>query len=79
MRWLLRCSLTGLVPEDYNRPMASKPSGAAVALCAILAAVAMAAAVYFGGTGQTPIALAGTMLFVILGGLAFELARRRSV
>ena len=59
--------------------MASKPSGASVALCAILAAVSMAAAVYFGGTGRTPIALGGTLLFVILGGLAFELARRRSV
>jgi hypothetical protein len=59
--------------------MASKPSGAAVALCAILAAVSMAAAVYFGGTGRTPIALVGTLLFVILGGVAFELARRRSV
>jgi hypothetical protein len=59
--------------------MASKPSGAAVALCAILAAVSMAVAVYFGGTGRTPIALGGTLLFVILGGVAFELARRRSV
>lgn len=79
MRWLLPSLLIRLVPEDYNRPMASKPSGAAVALCAILAAVSMAAAVYFGGTGRTPIALGGTLLFVILGGLAFELARRRSV
>jgi hypothetical protein len=79
MRWLLPCLLTRLVPEDYNRPMASKPSGAAVALCAILAAVSMAVAVYFGGTGRTPIALGGTLLFVILGGVAFELARRRSV
>ena len=34
MRWLLPCLLTRLVPEDYNRPMASKPSGATVALCA---------------------------------------------
>jgi hypothetical protein len=59
--------------------MASKPSGAAVALCAILAVVSMAVAVYFGGTGRTPLALAGTMLFVLLGGVAFELARRRSV
>jgi hypothetical protein len=59
--------------------MASKPSGAAVALCAILAAVSMAVAVYFGGTGRTPLALGGTLLFVILGGVAFELARRRSV
>ncbi len=79
MRWLLPFLLTRLVPEDYNRPMASKPSGAAVALCAILAAVSMAVAVYFGGTGRTPLALIGTLLFVLLGGLAFELARRRSV
>jgi hypothetical protein len=79
MRWLLPCLLTRLVPEDYNRSMASKPSGAAVALCAILAAVSMAAAVYFGGTGRTPIAMVGTFLFVILGGVAFELARRRSM
>ena len=79
MRWLLPYLLTRLVPEDYNRPMASKPSGAAVALCAILAAVSMAVAVYFGGTGRTPLALGGTLLFVLLGGTAFELARRRSV
>jgi hypothetical protein len=59
--------------------MGSKPSGAAVAACAILAVVSMVAAVYFGGTGRTPIAMVGTMLFVALGGLAFELARRRSV
>jgi hypothetical protein len=59
--------------------MESKPSAAAVAICAILAAVSMAAAVYFGGTGQTPLAMGGTLLFVLLGGVAFELARRRSV
>jgi hypothetical protein len=59
--------------------MASKPSGAAVAICAILAAVSMALAVYFGGTGRTPLALGGTLIFVLMGGLAFELARRRSV
>ena len=38
----------------------------------------MAAGVYFGGHGQLPPALAGTALFVLLGGLTFELARRRS-
>ncbi len=43
-----------------------------------LAAVCMAAAVYFGGNGQLPLAMTGTGLFVILGGLGFELARRRS-
>lgn len=59
--------------------MRSKPSGAAVALCACLAVASMAAGVYFGGTGRTPLAMIGTLLFVLLGGLAFELARRRSV
>jgi hypothetical protein len=38
----------------------------------------MAAAVDFGGNGQTPLAMTGTALFVILGGVGFELARRRS-
>ena len=59
--------------------MRSKPSGLAVAVCAGLAVAAMAAGVYFGGTGRTPLAMIGTVLFVLLGGLAFELARRRSV
>ena len=59
--------------------MASKPSAALVASCAILAVAAMAAAVYFGGTGRMPLAMIGTALFVALGGCAFELARRRSV
>jgi hypothetical protein len=39
----------------------------------------MAAGVYFGGQGQLPPAMAGTGLFVLLGGLTFELARRRSL
>jgi hypothetical protein len=38
----------------------------------------MTAAVYFGGTGQLPLALTGTGLFVLFGGVGFELARRRS-
>jgi hypothetical protein len=59
--------------------MRSKPSAAAVTLCACLAVASMAAGVYFGGTGRLPLAMLGTALFVVLGGLAFELARRRSV
>lgn len=43
-----------------------------------LAALSMAAAVYFGGTGHLPLAMTGSVLFVMLGGLGFELARRRS-
>jgi hypothetical protein len=39
----------------------------------------MSAAVYFGGTGRTPLAMIGTVMFVALGGLGFELARRRSL
>jgi hypothetical protein len=44
----------------------------------VAAAACMAAAVYFGGNGQLPLAMTGTALFVILGGVGFELARRRS-
>jgi hypothetical protein len=50
-----------------------------VVTCALLAAASMAAAVYFGGTGRTPLAMLGTTIFVLLGGVTFELARRRSV
>ena len=56
----------------------AKPPAAAVIAVLSLAAVSMAAAVYFGGNGQLPLAMTGTGLFVILGGLGFELARRRS-
>jgi hypothetical protein len=58
--------------------MASKPSAALVAVVALLAVASMVAAVYFGGTGRLPLAMAGVTLFVALGGCAFELARRRS-
>ena len=56
----------------------SKPSAALVNSVLALAAVAIAAAVYFGGHGQLPLAMTGTILFVFLGGFGFELARRRS-
>ena len=59
--------------------MGSKPSVALVATCGALAVLSMAVAVYFGGTGQVPLAMIGTVVFVGLGGLTFELARRRSV
>jgi hypothetical protein len=55
-----------------------KPSAALVNSVLALAAGAMAAAVYFGGHGQLPLAMSGSLLFVILGGVGFELARRRS-
>ncbi|MGH9217679.1 MAG: hypothetical protein ACRD1W_00150 [Vicinamibacterales bacterium] len=57
---------------------ASKPSFAAVVGVLGAAAASMAAAVYFGGHGQLPLAMTGTVLFVLLGGVGFELARRRS-
>jgi len=57
---------------------ASKPPVAAVVAVLIAAAASMAAAVYFGGNGQLPLAMTGTVLFVLLGGVGFELARRRS-
>jgi hypothetical protein len=59
--------------------VASRPPLAAVLFVLLLAVASMAAAVYFGGTGRTPLAMAGTLLFVALGGVAFELARRRSL
>ena len=59
--------------------MSSKPSAVLVGGCALLACAAMALAVYFAGIGRVPFALGGTAAFVLLGGLAFELARRRSV
>jgi hypothetical protein len=39
----------------------------------------MAVAVYFAGTGRTAPAMLGTVIFVVLGGLGFDLARRRSL
>lgn len=56
----------------------TKPSAAAVNAVLALAVGAIVAAVYFGGHGQLPLAMTGTVLFVILGGVGFELARRRS-
>jgi len=58
---------------------AQKPTSGQVAACAIGAVVSMIAGVYFGGHGQLPPAMVGAGLFVLLGGLTFELARRRSL
>lgn len=58
---------------------ASKPTTGQIAACAIGAVASMIAGVYFGGHGQLPPAMAGAGLFVLLGGLTFELARRRSL
>ena len=54
-----------------------RPSQRVVVAMLSMAGAAMAAAVYFGGTGHLPLAMTGTVLFVALGGLGFELARRR--
>jgi hypothetical protein len=56
----------------------NKPPASAVTAVLLMAVAAMAAAVYFGGTGQLPLAMTGAALFVLLGGVGFELARRRS-
>jgi hypothetical protein len=58
--------------------MAHKPPVGLVATCGLLAVASMAVAVYLGGTGRMALAMIGTVLFVGLGGLTFELARRRS-
>jgi len=55
-----------------------KPPAALVTAVLTLAALSIAGGVYFGGTGQLPLAMTGALLFVILGGVGFELARRRS-
>ena len=59
--------------------MSAKPSAVLVGCCALLAGMAMIGGVYFAGVGRIPLAMGGTAVFVLLGGLAFELARRRSV
>ncbi len=59
--------------------MSDRPARWVVWLCWLTAAAAMGGAVYFGGTGRTPLAMIGTVLFITFGGLGFELARRRSV
>ena len=68
------------MPRDGSRDATDeRPSIGIVLLCIGAAALALVAAVYFGGTGRTPLALVGTAVFVLLGGLGFDLARRRSV
>jgi hypothetical protein len=57
----------------------TRPSLSLIVTLWLLAVFSMSAAVYFGGTGRTPLAMIGTLLFVGLGGLAFDLARRRSL
>jgi len=79
MRWPWPCFLNNLVPDDTIGRMGQKPSGALVVLCACLAVLFMAAGVYLGGTGRIPLAMVAVTLFVLLGGLSFELARRRSL
>ncbi len=76
-------TLSGPVRQFDHAPMpsssdSSRPAAWMVAATAIGAVAAMVAAVYFAGQDLTPVALVGTTLFVLLGGFAFELARRRS-
>jgi hypothetical protein len=56
----------------------NKPSAFTVIVLLALAAICIGAGVYFGGNGQLPLAMTSCTLFVILGGVGFELARRRS-
>ena len=64
-------------PTPSSTPPAPPPFWQVVASAAG-AVVSMGSALYFAGQQQTPIALIGTTLFVGLGGLSFELARRRA-
>ena len=56
----------------------NKPSAGAVYAVLIMAVGSILAGVYFSGHGQLPLAMTSAVLFVLLGGLGFELARRRS-
>jgi len=68
------------MPRDGSGAAAPpKPSAWLARFCLIVSILALVAAVYFGGMGRTPLALTGTALFVGFGGLAFDLARRRSM
>jgi hypothetical protein len=57
----------------------SPPSRALIGICGAAAVLSMAAGVYFGGEGRLPLAMTGSGLFVLLGSVTFELARRRSM
>lgn len=61
-----------------SSPMSSRPPLWQVAAAAVGAVAAMSIALYFVSQQHTPIALVGTTLFVGLGGLSFDLARRRA-
>lgn len=63
----------------YDRDMSAKPSAGLVIGCFVGAAAVMLAGVYLGGTGHVPAAMVTVVLFILLGGVGFELARRRSV
>jgi hypothetical protein len=68
-----------LHPGSMPPPSPSGPPPLWHVIATALGAVAsMVAALYFAGQELTPIALVGTTLFVGLGGLSFELARRRA-
>jgi hypothetical protein len=60
-------------------PLERKPRRWQVTLCLMVAGLAMAVAVYFAGTGRTAPAMLGAVIFVLIGGLGFDLARRRSL
>jgi len=71
--------MTHFQPAAPPPSSSSAPPPAWQVLASALGAVAsMAAALYFAGQDLTPVALVGTTLFVGLGGLSFELARRRA-
>jgi hypothetical protein len=59
-------------------PSSGPPPRWQVIATALGAVASMVAGLYFAGQQLTPVALVGTTLFVGLGGLSFELARRRA-
>ena len=70
---------SAIPPQQTTRSMGTPYSRILSMIARAPYAVAsMIAALYFAGQQLTPIALIGTTLFVGLGGLSFELARRRA-
>lgn len=65
-------------PMPPSSPPAPPPLWQIVST-AIGAVLSMIAALYFAGREMMPVALVGTTGFVLLGGVAFELARRRAM
>ena len=62
------------VSRSWPIALAPKPPLSLIVAVLVGAVASMTAAVYFGGTGRTPLAMIGTLVFVVLGLIIFALA-----